>query len=110
MGDRDIAHVWAHGKVWFKVPPSIKIILNGIPSESATPKDVVLKMLEKLGANGLLGSAAEIYGDYMNSLSLDGRITIASMTTEMGGIILLFPPNDEVIDYFKNYKKIFFNI
>jgi len=105
MGDRDIAHVWAHGKVWFKVPPTIKIILKGMPAKSATPKDVVLKMLEKLGANGLLGSAAEIYGDYVDSLSLDGRITIASMTTEMGGIILLFPPNDEVLDYFKNIGK-----
>jgi 3-isopropylmalate dehydratase small subunit len=48
-------------------------------------------MLKDLGANGLLGYAAEIYGDYIENLSLDGRITIASMATEMGGIIILFP-------------------
>ena len=95
MGDKDIAHAFAHGKVWFKVPPSVKIILKGMPSDSASPKDVVLKMLQDLGANGLLGFAAEIHGDYVDGLSLDGRITIASMTTEMGGIILLFP-NDEL--------------
>lgn len=101
MGDKDIAHAWAYGKIWFKVPPTVKIILHGKPSAEASPKDVVLKMLEELGANGLLGYAAEIYGDYVESLPLDGRITIASMATEMGGIIILFPPNDEVKRFYQ---------
>jgi 3-isopropylmalate dehydratase small subunit len=96
MGDKDIAYAFAYGKVWFKVPPSVKVILKGRLSKSASPKDVVLKMLQHLGANGLLGFAAEIYGDYIDSLSLDGRITIASMATEMGGIIILFPSDDGV--------------
>jgi len=91
MGDNDIAHAFAYGKVWFKVPPTIKIILKGAPSKSASPKDVVLKMIQHFGANGLLGYAAEMYGDYVDSLSLDGKITIASMATEMGSIIILFP-------------------
>ncbi len=91
MGDKDIAHAWAHGKVWFKVPPSVKITLIGTPSPLTTPKDVVLRMLEVFGANGLLGYAGELYGEYVDSLSLDGKITIASMATEMGGIILLVP-------------------
>jgi len=101
MGDKDIAHAWAYGKVWFKVPPTLKLVLNGFPHESASPKDIVLFLLQKLGANGLLGYATEIYGPYIDQLSLDGRITIASMATEMGGIILLFPPNDAVLDYYK---------
>ena len=96
MGDRDIAHAFAFGKVWFKVPPSVKIVLKGKPSNTATAKDVVLKLLQEFGANGLLGFAAEIYGEYIDSLSLDRRITIASMTTEMGGIILLFPTKNGV--------------
>lgn len=89
MGDQDIAHAWAYGKVWFKVPPSVKIVLKGKPS--ATPKDVVLRMLQEFGANGFLGYSAELYGEYVDSLSLDGKITIASMATEMGGIIIFFP-------------------
>jgi len=96
MGDRDIAHAWAHGRVWFKVPPTVKIVLKGTPSSTATPKDVVLRMLQEFGANGLLGYAAEMYGEYVDSLSLDGRITMASMATEMGGIIILFPSIDGV--------------
>ncbi len=106
MGDRDIAHAWTHGKVWFKVPPSVKIVLEGRPSPTATPKDVVLKMLQKFGANGLLGFAAEVYGEYIDSLSLDGRITIASMATEMGGIIIIFPSTEGVIaDIDAQYEK-----
>ena len=101
MGDRDIAHTFAFGKVWFKVPSTIKIALNGTPSKNATAKDIVLKMIKEIGANGLLGYAAEIYGDCIDSLSLDARITIASMTTEMGGIVLLFPPNDEISKFYK---------
>jgi len=101
MGDKDIAHTFAYGKVWFKVPPTVKIILKGLPSKTTSAKDVVLKMTKELGANGLLGYAAEIYGEYVDSLSFDGRITIASMATEMGGIIILFPPNDEISKFYK---------
>jgi len=91
MGDQDIAHAFAYGKVWFKVSPSVKIVLKGKPSSTVTPKDVVLRMLQEFGANGLLGFSAEIYGEYVESLLLDGKITIASMATEMGGIIIFFP-------------------
>ena len=105
MGDKDIAHAFAHGKVWFKVPPSVKINLKGMPSKIASPKDVVLKMAQDLGANGLLGYAAEIYGEYVDDLSLDGRITIASMATEMGGIILIFPNDNVKADSDAEYEK-----
>ncbi|MEJ2368066.1 MAG: aconitase/3-isopropylmalate dehydratase large subunit family protein [Acidobacteriota bacterium] len=99
MGDQDIAAAWAHGKIWFKVPPTVRIVLEGTPSPSARPKDVVLRLLKHFGANGLLGCAAELYGPYVDSLDLAGRITMASLATEMGAIILLFPPSQEVIEH-----------
>lgn len=105
MGDQDIAYAFAKGKVWFKVPPTIKIIVSGKPSISATPKDVVLAILKDLGANGLLGFAAEFYGDYIDRLGLSGRITIASMTTEMGGICSFFHPSEEITEYCKKVSK-----
>lgn len=97
MGDVDIAKAFSDGKVWFKVPRSLKLVLKGKPGPDATPKDVTLKMLEALGANGLLGYAAEISGEYVDGLPLPGRITIASMCTEMGGIIILFPGNENIL-------------
>jgi 3-isopropylmalate dehydratase small subunit len=102
MGDIDIAYAFAYGKIWFKVPPTIKIVLKGTPTKTTTPKDIVLKINKELGANGLLGYAAELHGSYVDSLSLDGRVTIASMATEMGGIIILFPTNEKIMDYYRN--------
>lgn len=97
MGDLDIAHAFAHGRVWFKVPPTVKVVLRGRPSPRAHAKDLTLACLRRLGANGLLGFAAEFTGDAVESLDLAGRITMASMATEMGGIISLFSPNEAVL-------------
>ncbi|WP_456441119.1 aconitase/3-isopropylmalate dehydratase large subunit family protein [Caldithrix abyssi] len=99
MGDQDIAAVWATGKAWFKVPPSAKLILKGERPKGITAKDIVLNLLHHFGANGLLGLAVEVQGEEVERLTLDERITIASMATEMGAIILLFEPNDEVMEF-----------
>ena len=99
MGDVDIAHAFGFGRVWFKVPPTLKVVLTRTPSPMATAKDLVLACARKLGANGLLGYSAEFYGPVVDGLGLSDRITMASMATEMGGIIALFPPNEEVVAY-----------
>ena len=102
MGDKDIAAAFHSGKVWFKVPPSVKINLTGKLPEGVTAKDIILNLLHEFGANTLLGMAVEFYGDVVDNLTLDQRITIASMGTEMGVIILLFPPNKEIMDFCEN--------
>ena len=99
MGDKDIAAAWNKGKVWFKVPESIKINLNGEWPEDVRAKDIALNFLDRFGANELLGYSVEIYGDAVDRLTLDERITISSMATEMGCIIILFEPNKIVMDY-----------
>lgn len=99
MGDIDIAFAFKTGMVWFDVPPTMKVILKGKPSKYASSKDIVLKILQKLGASGALGKVIELYGDIVPELSLDERITISSMATEMGAIALFITPNKEVIEY-----------
>ncbi len=99
MGDKDIAASWSSGKVWFKVPQSVKLILEGELPSNVYAKDVVLNLLNEFGANSLLGYSVEIYGDCVDDMGIGDRITIASMATEMGAITILFPPNSEVIDY-----------
>jgi 3-isopropylmalate/(R)-2-methylmalate dehydratase large subunit len=99
MGDMDIAAAWSKGKIWFKVPPSLRIVLKGKRPAGLSAKDITLNLLRHFGANGLLGYSAEIYGEIVDSLSLDERITISSMGTEMGAIIILFSPNREILDY-----------
>lgn len=99
MGDKDISAAWSAGSVWFKVPPSVKLTLTGERPEGLTAKDITLNLLAEFGANTLLGYSVELYGPVVDQLTLDERITIASMGTEMGAIILLFPPNEAVYTY-----------
>ncbi|MCU0409317.1 MAG: aconitase/3-isopropylmalate dehydratase large subunit family protein [Bacteroidales bacterium] len=99
MGDMDIAAAWHSGKIWFKVPPSVRIILKGKAAPGVTSKDIVLNLLAHFGANQLLGFAIEMYGQAVDSLDLDDKITIASMATEMGAIIILFPPDRNIIHF-----------
>ena len=99
MGDKDIAAAWSKGKIWFKVPESVKLIINGKIPEKVSAKDIVLCLLARFGANTFLGKSIELYGEEIENLSLDKRITIASMATEMGAVTILIPPNQEVISY-----------
>ncbi len=99
MGDQDIAAAWSNGKSWFKVPKSVKLNFIGEKPANVSAKDIVLNLLNKFGANTLLGYAVEFHGEAIDKLTLDERITIASMGTEMGTIISLFTPNDEIMRF-----------
>jgi 3-isopropylmalate/(R)-2-methylmalate dehydratase large subunit len=110
MGDMDIAAAWHKGKVWFKIPPSVKINLDGQIPEDVSSKDIILNLLKIFGANSLLGYSIEMYGSSVNKLNLDDRITISSMATEMGAIIILFPPSAEIINYCSDRSKKKFEI
>ncbi len=101
MGDQDIAAAWAKGAVWFKVPASVKINLNGNRPSDVTAKDIVLNLLSIFGANKLLGYSVEIYGEESEKFTLAERITIASMGTEMGAIIILFPTSTALLQELK---------
>lgn len=98
MGDQDIAAVWANGSAWFKVPKSIKLVFEGERPGNISAKDIAINLLNIFGANQFLGYSVEFYGDAIDKLTLDERITISSMGTEMGAIILLFTPSDEVVN------------
>lgn len=101
MGDQDIAAAWANGSVWFKVPASVKLNFEGELDEEVTAKDFVLNLLQIFGANKLLGYSVELYGQAIDKLTLDERITIASMATEMGAIILFFTPTHSIMEELK---------
>ncbi len=105
MGDKDIAFVFKTGKTWFEVPPTMKVILKGIPPKHTTPKDITLKVVGTLGSKGALGRAIEFEGEVFETMPLYGRITLASMTTEMGGIIAFMPMNDDVINFIKSRSR-----
>ena len=89
MGDQDIAAAWANGKVWFKVPESVKLNCREIIFQ-CNSKRFCFKLIAYFWSNKLLAKSVELYGECIDSMTLDERITISSMATEMGAIILLF--------------------
>jgi len=99
MGDQDIAFTYRAGKTWFEVPHSMKVTVKGELKPPCTAKELTLACLRRLGASGALGQAVEFCGPAIEALDLPGRITLASMMTEMGGIIGLIPPSEEVLAY-----------
>jgi len=101
VGITDIVTAMRYGKLWFRVPETVKININGKPGEFVTPKDVILHLVGYFGADGLSYKSVEFYGDFIENLGLDGRITIASMVTEMDGKIGFMVPNAEVINFLK---------
>ena len=99
MGDKDIAFTFKTGKTWFEVPHTMKVIIEGELKPPCTAKDLTLACVRQLGASGALGQAVEFYGPAVEALDLAGRITLASMMTEMGGIVGLIPPSEEVLAF-----------
>jgi 3-isopropylmalate/(R)-2-methylmalate dehydratase large subunit len=99
MGDMDIAAAWHKGKVWFKIPPSVLIHITGTIPSNVSAKDIVLNLLKIFGASSLLGYSIEMQGETVGNLTLDDRITISSMATEMGAIIILFQPSESIFNF-----------
>ncbi len=100
MGDVDIAFAFKTGKVWFQVPDSVKVTLMGMPAPGTEAKDVALAMLGEFGSHTLLGRSVEVTGEWAEQASLSDCITLSSLATEMGAIIILLPPSRNVLDHF----------
>jgi len=105
MGDVDIAFAFKAGKVWFDVPESVRVTLTGMPAQGSEAKDVALAMLREFGSHALLGKSVEVRGEWLDQASLSDCITLSSLGTEMGAIIILLPPNKQVLDYFGMKKE-----
>ncbi|MHA1221207.1 MAG: 3-isopropylmalate dehydratase large subunit, partial [Candidatus Heimdallarchaeota archaeon] len=105
MGDQDIAFGMKAGKTWFEVPPTMKVIIEGELRAPCSAKDLTLAVIQKLTSKGALGKAIEFEGKAIDNLSFAGRITLASMVTEMGGIVGFIPPTDEILAYSKKRAK-----
>lgn len=97
VGTTDIVGGLCSGKLWFRVPPTIKVIINGELGEQVTSKDLILFILKKLGTDGALYHSIEFTGSTVRTLDLAGRITLASMVTEMSGVVGFIPPDKKIL-------------
>ena len=84
VGSTDAAAAMATGQLWFKVPETIKIILQGTLPPGVLAKDLILFLIGKLTEDGANYQAVEVTGDTISSLSMGSRFTICNMGVEMG--------------------------
>jgi 3-isopropylmalate/(R)-2-methylmalate dehydratase large subunit len=84
IGSTEAAAVMATGKIWLKVPETIKISINGEFKKLVTPKDLILFIIGKLGAGGAIYKGIEFSGSTIESMTMAGRLTLCNMTVEMG--------------------------
>ncbi|MFH1728038.1 MAG: 3-isopropylmalate dehydratase large subunit [Pseudomonadota bacterium] len=110
IGRTEAAAIWATGELWLKVPEAMKIIVSGNFQKKVSAKDFVLKIISDIRSDGADYMSVEFFGEGLNNLSISDRMTIANMAAEMGAKNCFFPPNDEVLNYFKNIGKLDFEI
>ncbi|MBU1005958.1 MAG: 3-isopropylmalate dehydratase large subunit [Candidatus Omnitrophica bacterium] len=102
MGSTDLAVALASGKNWFKIPETLKIILNGKPKKGVYSKDVILYIIGDLGAAYATYKAVEFSGDYIKGLSMDARFTISNMAIEMGAKAGIMAPDGTTVKYMRS--------
>ncbi len=98
MGTRDLALALASGRTWLRVPETVRVILCGRFAPFVSAKDLSLHLCGLLGLEGATYQAVEFHGGEW--LSLDSRITLAGMTTEVGAKAGIFPPSGVVLEHF----------
>ncbi|MCL7411390.1 MAG: 3-isopropylmalate dehydratase large subunit [Methanosarcinaceae archaeon] len=85
IGSTDMAAVFASGKLWFKVPETVRFEINGKLPKNVYSKDVILHLIGDVGAEGARYKAAEYAGSTVRDMSMSERMTMSNMAIEMGG-------------------------
>ena len=84
IGSTEAAAVFATGKIWLKVPETTKINVEGKFKPYVTPKDLILSIIGKVGADDATYKTTEFTGSTIRDMSMAGRMTLCNMTVEMG--------------------------
>ena len=108
VGSTDLAAAIATGQLWFKVPASIKIVLNGSLGAGVYSKDVILAVIARIGVDGALYKAMEFVGPALAEMSMEARMTMTNMAIEAGsknGIIGFDDVTKEYLDEHLKDKK-----
>jgi len=105
VGSTDTAAALATGKLWFKVPASIKFILNGSLGPGVYSKDVILAVITRIGVDGAIYKAMEFTGPALKEMSMEARMTITNMAIEAGAKNGIIGFDDMTRQYLEEHLK-----
>lgn len=110
VGSTDLTYGMVAGKLWFKVPETIKFICYGKWNRWVTGKDLILYIIGKIGVDGATYCSMEFSGEAIISLSMDSRFTVANMSIEAGAKNGIFEVDEVTLNYVKDRIKRGFKI
>lgn len=99
VGVTDMAAVYLDGRIWLKVPPTIRFVIEGGPAPHVTSKDVMLYLLGRFGTEYATYKAVEFAGGTVRAMSVSSRMTLANMAVEMGAKAGIVAPDDKTLDW-----------
>ena len=105
IGSTDLAAAIATGQLWFKVPASMKFVLNGSLGPGVYSKDTILAVIARIGVDGALYRAMEFDGDGVGFLSMADRFTITNMAIEAGAKNGIFPFDENTKEFADAHSK-----
>ncbi len=95
----EIASVFATGRLWFKVPRTLRVLFEGDVPEGVYAKDMALQIAKKVGLNGANYLAIEYAGPALAALSMEGRFTVANMAVDMGAKTALMEADAKTLEW-----------
>lgn len=107
IGFTEMAYVFATGKLWFRVPETIKFELEGELPYMVSAKDVILYLIGKYSSEAAQYKSVEFTGNMAKEMSIDGRMTICNMAMEMGAKFAFFEPDEKTMRYLEGKVKDF---
>ena len=99
IGYTEMASILGTGTMWVRVPETIKVHITGKLPANVTSKDIILRLIGDLGADGATYKALEFSGDTVEEMSVASRMTIANMAIEAGAKCALFTPDLKTAEY-----------
>ncbi|MCL0041874.1 3-isopropylmalate dehydratase large subunit [Peptococcaceae bacterium] len=109
VGSTDLAAAMISGKLWFKVPETIKIICSGRLPKGVYSKDLILYLIGDMTADGATYKSVEFVGEAISDLSIDARMTITNMAIEMGAKAGIMEADDKIFEWLKKYTSCTWN-
>ena len=101
IGTSEVEHVLATGCLWQNKAKNMKIEINGPLANNVSSKDVALYIIGKIGTAGGTGFAIEFCGSTIQSMSIEGRMTLCNMSIEAGAKVGIVAVDDKTISYVK---------
>src|SRR6202044_992169 len=94
------------GKLWLKVPPTMKFSFHGAIPAYLTAKDLILAVIGEIGVDGATYRSMYFAGDGISSLTLEDRMTLTNMAIEAGGKSGICDVDEKTLKYVRNRSKI----